>query len=150
MNIYKANPDWYPILKAHAREMRSNPTEAEAFLWKQLKANGMGVRFKRQCVILDFIVDFYCPDTDLIIEVDGGYHQEEEQYRLDEERTKRLEHIGYHVLRFSNEEVLFETDKVLNDIKKDIIDNQQKAPLPFGGVVGREGLQILLLGSGGR
>ena len=130
--------------------MRNNPTEAECFLWKQLKGEVLGVRFKRQCVILDFIADFYSPDTGLIIEVDGGYHQKEVQLELDEERTIRLERKGYHVLRFTNEEVLFETEKVMNIIKEDIMANQQQAPLPFGGGARGEGLHILLLGSGGR
>lgn len=130
--------------------MRNNPTEAECFLWKQLKGEVLGVRFKRQCVILDFIADFYSPDTGLIIEVDGGYHQKEVQLELDEERTMRLERKGYHVLRFTNEEVLFETEKVMNKIKEDIMANQRQAPLPFGGGARGEGLHILLLGSGGR
>ena len=96
--------------------MRNNPTEAETFLWKQLKAQGLGVAFKRQCIILDFIADFYSPLANLIIEVDGEYHQAEEQQQLDKEREERLQAKGYNILRFTNEQVLFDTDKVLKDI----------------------------------
>lgn len=96
--------------------MRNNPTEAEAFLWKQLKGKGLGSDFKRQCIILDFIADFYCPSANLIIEVDGGYHLQEEQQQLDKEREERLQAKGYNILRFTNEQVLFDTDKVLKDI----------------------------------
>ena len=115
-DFHRANPDWYPILKEHARRMRNNPTEAETFLWKQLKAQGLGVAFKRQCIILDYIADFYCPSANLIIEVDGGYHLQEEQQQLDKEREERLQAKGYNILRFTNEQVLFDTDKVLKDI----------------------------------
>ena len=115
-DFHRANPDWYPLLKEHARRMRNNPTEAETFLWKQLKAQGLGVAFKRQCIILDFIADFYCPSANLIIEVDGGYHLQEEQQQLDKEREERLQAKGYNILRFTNEQVLFDIDKVLKDI----------------------------------
>ena len=115
-DFHRANPDWYPILKEHARRRRNNPTEAETFLWKQLKAQGLGVAFKRQCIILDYIADFYCPSANLIIEVDGGYHLQEEQQQLDKEREERLQAKGYNILRFTNEQVLFDTDKVLKDI----------------------------------
>ena len=115
-DFHRANPNWYPLLKEHARRMRNNPTEAETFLWKQLKAQGLGVAFKRQCIILDFIADFYSPLANLIIEVDGEYHQAEEQQQLDKEREERLQAKGYNILRFTNEQVLFDIDKVLKDI----------------------------------
>ena len=115
-DFHRANPNWYPLLKEHARRMRNNPTEAETFLWKQLKAQGLGEAFKRQCLILDFIADFYSPLANLIIEVDGEYHQAEEQQQLDKEREERLQAKGYNILRFTNEQVLFDIDKVLKDI----------------------------------
>ncbi len=67
-DFHLANPDWYPLLKEHARRMRNNPTEAEDFLWRQLKGKGLNTSFKRQCVILDYIADFYSPSANLIIE----------------------------------------------------------------------------------
>ena len=121
-DFHRANPDWYPLLKEHARRMRNNPTEAETFLWKQLKGKGLVTDFKRQCVILDFIADFYCPLANLVIEIDGGYHQTEEQQRLDKEREERLQAKGYNILRFTNEQVLFDIDNVLRDITKALFD----------------------------
>lgn len=145
-DFHRANPDWYPILKEHARRMRNNPTDAEAYLWKQLKAQGLGAAFKRQCVILDFIADFYCPLANLIIEVDGGYHLQEGQHKLDEEREDRLRAKGYNILRFTNEQVLFDIDNVIKDITTMIHGTGTPSPLGEGRGEGR----ILLLGSGGR
>ena len=145
-DFHRANPDWYPLLKEHARRMRNNPTDAEFFLWKQLKGNGLKTSFKRQCVILDFIADFYSPTANLIIEVDGGYHKRDEQQKLDEVREKRLKEQGYRLLRFTNEQVLFDIDRVLTKIK-DMIETK-KAPSHLG--EGRGEGPILLLGSGGR
>lgn len=104
-DFHWANPDWYPLLKEHARRMRNNPTDAEFFLWKQLKGNGLKTSFKRQCVILDYIADFYSPTSNLIIEVDGGYHKRDEQQKLDEVREKKLKEQGYRLLRFTNEQI---------------------------------------------
>ena len=145
-DFHRANPDWYPLLKEHARRMRNNPTEAEDFLWRQLKGKGLNTSFKRQCVILDYIADFYSPSANLIIEVDGGYHQTDEQQTLDEIREEKLKKQGYRILRFTNEQVLFDIDRVLTKIK-DMIENE-KTPSHLG--EGRGEGQILLLGSGGR
>ena len=145
-DFHRANPDWYPLLKEHARRMRNNPTEAEDFLWRQLKGKGLNTSFKRQCVFLDYIADFYSPSANLIIEVDGGYHQTDEQQTLDEIREEKLKKQGYRILRFTNEQVLFDIDRVLTKIK-DMIENE-KTPSHLG--EGRGEGQILLLGSGGR
>ena len=145
-DFHRVNPDWYPLLKEHARRMRNNPTEAEDFLWRQLKGKGLNTSFKRQCVILDYIADFYSPSANLIIEVDGGYHQTDEQQTLDEIREEKLKKQGYRILRFTNEQVLFDIDRVLTK-NKDMIENE-KIPSHLG--EGRGEGQILLLGSGGR
>lgn len=71
---------------------------------------------------MDFIADFYCPLANLVIEIDGGYHQTEEQQRLDKEREERLQTKGYNILRFTNEQVLFDIDNVLRDITKALFD----------------------------
>ena len=91
---------------------------AEVVMWKQLKGKNLGVKFLRQHAILDFIVDFVCLEKKLVIEVDGEYHFTEDQKREDEMRCKRLQEMGYHVLRFKNEEVLYKTDCVINIIQK--------------------------------
>ena len=145
-DFHRANPDWYPLLKEHARRMRNNPTEAEDFLWRQLKGKGLNTSFKRQCVFLDYIADFYSPSANLIIEVDGGYHQTDEQQTLDEIREEKLKKQGYRIPRFTNEQVLFDIDRVLTK-NKDMIENE-KTPSHLG--EGRGEGQILLLGSGGR
>ena len=111
-------PDRYGVLKEFAKENRGNPTMAEVVMWKQLKGKKLGVKFLRQHAILDFIVDFVCLEKKLVIEVDGEYHLTEEQKKEDEMRSQRLKGMGYHVLRFKNEDVLYKTDCVINIIQK--------------------------------
>ena len=123
MEDYKrANPMMYGLLKQYAAEMRRFPTEAESVLWNYLKGNALGMGFKRQCVIMDYIADFYCPEKELIIEVDGGYHRYPVQEELDELRTKRLNSVGYKVIRFTNEQVMFDIDNVVEQIDKHLYD----------------------------
>ena len=95
-------------------------TEAESRLWQFLKKNQLGVSFRKQHIIGTFIADFICLSSRLIIEVDGGYHTLPNQVISDEERTRFLEGLGYKVIRFTNEEVLYDIDKVLNMIKENI------------------------------
>ena len=68
-----ASPDRYELLKAFARENRNNQTDAEKCLWQQLRSGELGVKFKRQHIIDDFIADLVCLEKMLIIEVDGAY-----------------------------------------------------------------------------
>ena len=113
-----ADPALYGVLKQHAQHNRNNPTEAESLLWCYLQCDGMGVTFKRQHIIGDFIVDFICLPYKLIIEIDGGYHQIPQQQVNDEQRTEWLNEQGYKVIRFSNDEVISGIDKVLERINK--------------------------------
>ncbi len=117
MGVHTADPMLYGRLKELAEEMRKNPTEAEKVLWEALRANGLGVKFRQQHIIEDFIVDFYCNEYKVTIEVDGDYHHDVEQMKSDEERTARLSELGYTELRFTNEEVLHDLDRVLKTIK---------------------------------
>lgn len=110
----------YDLLKANARNYRKNPTEAESCLWHYLSKDELGVRFRRQHVVGNFIVDFACLKKKLIIEVDGGYHFEEEQQISDEARTAIFEDMGFRVIRFTNEEVLFDTENTILRIKDTI------------------------------
>lgn len=116
-DFHRACPDVYHLLKEYAKQMRKNPTEAEAFLWHNIRNKALGIEFKRQVVILDYIADFYAPEQQLIIEVDGGYHNTPEQMVLDEDRTMRLESMGYNILRFTNEEVLCDIENVIYKIR---------------------------------
>lgn len=113
-----ADPMLYPLLKEFARGHRKNPTQAEAVMWHLLRGDFYGFIFRRQHIVGMFIADFICLDTKLIIEIDGGYHSLPEQQVSDNERTEWLEQRGYRILRFSNEEVLMDTNNVLMQIKK--------------------------------
>lgn len=116
-NFFKtANPDRYKLLKSFAKENRNHATEAEKVLWSMVKGNALGAKFLRQHIIQDYIADFVSLDSYLIIEVDGAYHFTSEQIQWDAYRTEELEKIGFKVIRFKNEEVLFETDKVMDSI----------------------------------
>jgi len=91
-------------------------TEAESALWKYLKGNSLGHKFLRQYIIGDYIVDFFCRDRQLVIEVDGGYHSERTQQEDDKVRQQWLEEMGYKVVRFSNEAILVDIKTTLDTI----------------------------------
>lgn len=110
----------YESLRAFARENRKHATMAERFLWEQLRGGALGEKFLRQHIIGDYIVDFVSHDSGLVIEVDGGYHAERNQQERDEDRTAYLESEGFHVIRFSNEEVLYDIENVILEIKKQL------------------------------
>ena len=113
-----ANVATYEFLKENAKNRRKNPTEAEDFLWKNLQNKQLeGYKFRREHVIGDFIVDFVCLSKQLIIEVDGGYHREENQQELDKIRSEYLINKGFRVIRFTNEEVLNNIEKTLETIE---------------------------------
>ena len=121
-DYYKtANPLVYDLLKNNAKRMRRGQTEAESFLWSYIRANQLGVHFRRQHPIGDFIADFICIDQRLIIEVDGNIHNKPEQQEWDKQRTAFLESQDYRVVRFSNEQVLHDIEKVIAHIKSYII-----------------------------
>ena len=111
-----ASPDRYGLLKEYAKKNRNNMTIGEKALLSSLRHKFLGHRFYRQYIIADYIVDFLCHEGGVIIEVDGGYHSEPRQAEDDELRTQRLEQLGFHVLRFSNEEILENIEDVENRI----------------------------------
>ena len=106
----------YDLLKENAKNNRKNPTEAESVLWDMLKGNNIGYHFRRQHIILDYIVDFICLDKGLVIELDGGYHNNPEQKEYDAQRTAHLQRLGYTELRFKNEELLCDPVSVIAKI----------------------------------
>ena len=118
MSYKTASPDRYGLLKAFARENRKNATLAETVLWEYLRDGVLGEKFLRQHIIGDYIVDFVSRHGGLIIEVDGGYHSEPRQKENDQHREQELEQMGYHVIRFSNEEVLNEMEYVMEQIER--------------------------------
>ena len=114
---HTADSTQYNLLKENASANRKNPTEAESVLWDMLKTNNLGLHFRRQHVILDYIVDFICLEKGLVIELDGGYHNNPEQAEYDKQRTSHLKKLGYTELRFTNEELLTNPDAVIARIK---------------------------------
>ena len=105
MDFKTAYPDSYSTTKQYAKENRSQMTDAEKLLWYHLRQEKLGARFRRQHIIGDYIVDFICLKQKLIIEIDGGYHQETTQQTEDKTRQNWLESMGYKVLRFTNEDI---------------------------------------------
>ncbi len=103
------------LLRQRARKLRKNSTDAEQHLWYYLRANRLGYKFKRQVPIDRFIVDYLCYEKRLIIELDGGQHQE--QYDYDLQRTAELNRKGFRVLRFWNHDVFQNTEGVLEVIR---------------------------------
>ena len=116
-NMYRGAGRW---LFRFARRMRHEPTEAEAVLWEALKGGKLGYNFRRQHPLGSFVLDFYCHAKKLAIELDGEYHQDEEQKRYDEYRSSRLAEAGINEIRFRNEEVLESLPMVLEKIKKEL------------------------------
>lgn len=116
MSFKTAAPDRYGLLREFARKNRKNATLAEQVLWEELREKELGVRFLRQHIIGDYIADFVALEVRLIIEVDGSYHSEPQQEEDDERRTRKLKTMGFDVIRFTNEDVLYNTNKVIDDI----------------------------------
>jgi very-short-patch-repair endonuclease len=118
-----------PEMIGKARELRKNMTKAEHKLWQQLRRKVlMGARFRRQHPINKFIADFYCHEAKLIIEVDGPYHNDEEQQQNDKGRTYELQDMGIDIIRFTNEEVELNIEKVLEIIKEKLTSKIQVPP----------------------
>ncbi len=117
-NYQTATPSSYRLLKELVEKNRKNPTQSEEVLWEMLRGKKLeGYKFRRQHLVEEFIVDFVCLSKHLIVEIDGGYHNMPEVKEADEWRTKQLNRLGYKVIRFTNEEVLCDTDNVLKKIQ---------------------------------
>jgi very-short-patch-repair endonuclease len=100
-----------------AKTLRKNQTDVEGFLWQFLRAKRLsGYKFRRQHPIGGYILDFYCPEKKLAIEVDGGQHGEDGQMVSDQTRTACLEKDGIRVLRFWDHDVMTNLDNILDDI----------------------------------
>jgi very-short-patch-repair endonuclease len=106
-----------PNLKHRRRKLRLNQTDAEKTLWKQLRNRQLaGTKFFRQFSIGPYILDFYCPQLRLAIELDGGQHTGENEREYDAARTASIQAQGIGVMRFWNHEVLNQTKSVLQKI----------------------------------
>ena len=112
-----ADPSLYSKLKDYANKHRDNPTKAELIIWEFLKSKQLeNFKFRRQHIIGQYIADFVCLDRMLVIELDGKTHQLPENQESDELRTLWLESKGFKVIRFTNEQVTRDTEKVINEI----------------------------------
>ena len=103
-------------LKLKARDLRKNPTKAEATLWEKIRKKALGVEFHRQVPILDYIADFYCHEIGLVIELDGSSH--DSKFWEDAKRQGRMESYGVHFLRFRNREIFSDMDGVIRVIQE--------------------------------
>jgi len=117
---------WYnPQLKKKARELRNNSTTSEIKLWMFLKNKKMlSYDFHRQKPLDEYVVDFFCNELMLAIEIDGLSHHNSEEY--DTERQRKLETLGIRFLRFEDDEVFYNIEKVLKTIEEWINKNKNK------------------------
>lgn len=108
-------------IKARARELRHPLTPAEDLLWQRLRARRLrGAKFRRQVPIGPFIVDFYCHEVRLVIELDGEPHAKADQAALDAERSAWLVESGFRVLRFWNHELVHDLEAVVAHIEREL------------------------------
>lgn len=115
LNVRTDSDFWQEALKPLSRQMRKAPTPAEKALWQRLRRHGVsGYKFRRQHPVGKFIVDFYCADVQLAIEIDGSIHD----YTQEEDALRQhfIEGQGIRVIRFSNGEVLQHIDAVIERI----------------------------------
>jgi very-short-patch-repair endonuclease len=107
--------------RAFASALRANATDVERILWSLLRGKQLGaLRFRRQQPIGPYVVDFFCPSARLVVELDGGQHGTDAALAYDAARTRFLAGRGYRVLRFWNDEVLTDRDRVLEAIYRAI------------------------------
>ena len=123
--IIPYNPDLVDL----AKSLRKNMTLGEVALWRKIKSKKLGVRFSRQIPIDQYIVDFYCKDLQLAIEIDGSVHFEEGQQTKDMSRQKSLESLGVRFIRFSDLDVKNNLNWVLEAIKNEV-ENIRPTPNP--------------------
>jgi len=109
------------ITQEYARELRQRNTEAEQKLWSLLRNRQLkGKKFRRQHAIANYVVDFYCNECKLVIELDGKFHTDAEARGYDATRTALLKEVGITVLRFWNDEVIVDPSKVLGKISENL------------------------------
>ena len=120
------------IRRAAARKLRANTTPHERILWRSLKELPVdGTHFRRQAPIGPYVVDFFCPAARLIIEIDGGHHNEDENAARDRERQLWLEQEGYRVVRFWNSEITGDLTAVLERIYVEVHGSREAAVKPM-------------------
>lgn len=104
-------------LKPRRRDLRRKSTNAEKLLWERLRNNKLGVKFRRQFSVMGYVVDFYCPQYRLIIELKGGVHKTTSSKKYDDYRRKYLESFWMTIVEFWNAEIEQDMEKVISSIK---------------------------------
>lgn len=104
------------IIFENAAKLRLKMTETESLLWERLKGKSLGFKFRRQHPINRYVLDFYCHEKRLSVELDGGYHLTKEQTLKDKERTEYLNSVGITEFRFTNSDVLQDIETVIKKI----------------------------------
>jgi very-short-patch-repair endonuclease len=118
-------------LRSNARTLRRNSTDAERILWSELRDHRLaGAGFRRQVPIEGYIADFVCHAARLVIELDGGQHFSDEAEQRDASRSMVIEAKGFHVLRFSNHDVMTNRDGILEIIAAVIVARSPTLTLP--------------------
>ncbi|MDP2244466.1 endonuclease domain-containing protein [Pseudomonas sp.] len=117
-----------------AKQLRRDQTDCERLLWQHLRNRQLGgFKFRRQYPLPPYVLDFYCAELGLAVELDGGQHFSDEALHKDAERSRYLERYGVRVLRFSNREVLAQMPEVLAEILRQAgIAAPHPSPLPGG------------------
>ncbi|MEE9407854.1 MAG: DUF559 domain-containing protein [Polaribacter sp.] len=131
-NYMTARPSVYKLMKELQKDRKQQTTPAEQVLWQQLKTKKLDIKFRRQYIVDEFIVDFICIEKSLIIEVDGKYYNTKEQQEADNLRTQILQELGFKVKRFTNEEVIGDIEEVTKKITQEL--NNSDNSLPSGGL----------------
>jgi len=99
-------------------QLRSQATKAERLLWFKIRNNQLSYKFRRQHGIGKYVVDFYCPELKLVIEIDGGIHFEERNIAKDKQREEYFKKIGLKTIRYTNLDIIHNIDNVLVDLSK--------------------------------
>ena len=113
------------IIFERAKELRGKETKAEKLLWSQLSNKQLGVKFRRQHPIYQYIVDFYCHELKMVIEVDGIIHIKENIRANDKLREQRLQSLNLLVMRFTNDEIYQDLKGVVKQIRLVILEKQK-------------------------
>lgn len=111
-----ANPYTYRYIKPLRDSLKKVPTEAEKIMWEKLRNKQTGFKIRRQHIIDSYITDFVCLSKKVVIEIDGDIHLT--QIQEDKDRTEKLNELGYRVIRFSNDEVVKNAEKVKERIQE--------------------------------
>lgn len=135
------DPSWQvsSSLRSKARELRKKSTDAERILWSELRDHRLnGAGFRRQVPIKNYIADFACHASKLVVEIDGGQHFSGQAERADAARTAVIEARGFRVLRFGNDDVMTNRSGVLETIAAAVAERAPTPALPRKRETGQE------------